>query len=201
MPSVDSEECSSPGVNEGVGKSPSRNGRVTDAVRRVNDTGPGGATVFGQSAPATAMRSVFPGVHWYAQASSTTSTCTSRPGTNGDGSPCTPSRNARSSVPRETSADVPSGNTSHSLTEIDAAGSVAHMRALKTGCPTTALGGGSTSQVRERSSSSRWSPDNPHGRWPAQSIQAAVPTSGETVSDAGAIRSRVASLTGGTDGS
>ena len=83
-------------------------------------------------------------------------------------------------MPRETRADVPSGKTSQSLTDSEAAGWSAETRIRATGCPTTGPEGGSRSQVSERASSSRWSPDRPHGRWPAQSIQAAVPTSAMT---------------------
>ncbi len=100
-----------------------------------------------------------------------------------------------------TSAEVPSGKTSQIFTDSDAAGSVAQTLACSTGWPTIGPGGGSISQVSERSSSSRWSPDSPHGRCPAQSIQAAVPTSAATSSDTGAVRSSVASVTGGTVGS
>ncbi len=100
-----------------------------------------------------------------------------------------------------TSAEVPSGKTSQIFTDSDAAGFVAQTLARSTGWPTIGPGGGSISQVSERSSSSRWSPDSPQGRCPAQSIQAAVPTSGTTSSDTGAVRSRVASVTGGTVGS
>ena len=83
-------------------------------------------------------------------------------------------------MPRVTSAEVPSGKTSQSLTDSEAAGWSAETRIRATGCPTTGPEGGSRSQVSERASSSRWSPDRPHGRWPAQSIQAAVPTSAMT---------------------
>ena len=63
-------------------------------------------------------------------------------------------------------------------------------RSRTRGWPTTALVGGSESQVSERASSSRWSPDRPHGRWPAQSIQAATPVSGSTTSSRGPASSR-----------
>jgi len=59
----DSFACSAPGSKVGSGKSPSRKGSVRDAVRSVIDTGAGGATVLGKSAPATETRSVLPGVH------------------------------------------------------------------------------------------------------------------------------------------
>src|SRR4029079_13790583 len=141
----------------------------------------GGAIVFGQSEPATLTRSELAGDHEYAHASRSSSMSYSCPGTSGEGAPCTPSRNVRSSVPRETSADVPSENTSQSLTDRDASGWSTLTRSRARGCPTTGSTGGATSHVSERASSNRWSPDWPHGRWPAQSIQAAVPVSGRTV--------------------
>ena len=88
-----------------------------------------------------------------AHASSRRSTSTSSPGTNGDGSE--PARNARSRLARATSAEVPSGKTSHSLTDSDADGAEELTRSRTRGCPTTASAGGSTSQVSERASSSR----------------------------------------------
>ena len=103
-------------------------------------------------------------------------------------------------MPRETSAEVPSGKTSHSFTDSDAAGASALTRSRATGWPTRGRSGGASSQVSERASSVRWSSDSPHGRWPAQSIHAVVPTDGSTASERGPASGRVDRLVGGTLG-
>ena len=90
---------------------------------------------------------------------------------------------ARSSEPRVTSADVPSGNTSQSLTDSDAAGAVALTSNAQPRVPDQGVVRRLEIPDSESASSCRWSVDSPHGRWPAQSIQAAVPTSGRTSRD------------------
>ena len=87
-------------------------------------------------------------------------------------------------MPRVISAEVPSGKTSQSFTESEAAGrrrDVERDRRLADDRADRLRR--HHSHVSERASSSRWSPESPHGRWPAQSIQAAVPTSGSTASE------------------
>ena len=90
-----------------------------------------------------------------------------------------------------TRAEVPSGNTSQSFTDSEAAGASALTRSRTRGWPISVSPPGSHSHTSECASSSRWSTDNPQGRCPAQSIQAAVPTSGCTASDRGPGSSRV----------
>ena len=104
-------------------------------------------------------------------------------------------------MPRATSADVPSGNTSQSFTDSDAAGASALTRSIARGCPTSGPDGGSASQISERASSSRWSVDSPHGRCPAQSIQAVVPVSAATGSGRWPSSGTEYGRVGGTGGS
>ena len=60
-------------------------------------------------------------------------------------------------MPRVTRAEVPSGKTSQSFTDSDAAGASADTRSRATGWPTTGPAGGSGSQISDRASSVRWS--------------------------------------------
>ena len=140
-PSIDSDEWSAPAVKVGSGNDPSSSGSSSEPPCTVRTTGAGGAIVFGQSEPVTLTRSRLPGVQANAQASRSSSTSYSWPGTSGVGAPCTPSRKVRSTVPRETSAEVPSGKTSHSFTDSDASGWSTLTRSRARGWPTTGSAG------------------------------------------------------------
>ena len=62
-PSADSVECSAPGAEGRRGWTPVSTGSTSGASWTVSVTGAGGATVLGQSAPATLTRSIWPGDH------------------------------------------------------------------------------------------------------------------------------------------
>src|SRR6185436_7710193 len=107
----------------------------------VSTTGSGGAIVFGQSAPVTLTRNVLHGDHAYAQASRSRVTSYSCPGTRSVGAPWTESRKVRSTEPRDTRAEVPSGKTSHSLTDSEASGWSTLILKRAWGWPTTGSAG------------------------------------------------------------
>ena len=77
--------------------------------------------MFGQSVPASEIRSRCPGSNTHEVASSSTATSTASPGTSTSGA-VDEFRCVRLSNPRVTSAEVPSGNTSHNFTDRNATG-------------------------------------------------------------------------------
>ena len=89
----------------------------------------GGGQLFGQSPPAIARRMRWPGSKVHAVASSSSvDPSPARRAPSGSGRGRRPSRCVRFRIPRVTSADVPSGNTSHSFAARYATGAVGRER-------------------------------------------------------------------------
>jgi hypothetical protein len=110
--------------------------RADPSRSTVRVTGPGGGTRLGQSAPASDSRSRCPAGNTQEVASSSTVTVSVAPGRSGSGS-VSDRRRVRLRNPRATRAEVPSGNTSHSLADRNATGADAPTRTTSRGCPRT----------------------------------------------------------------
>jgi hypothetical protein len=120
----------------GLGLGPSSAGRVSaDPARStVRVTGAGGGPRFGQSVPASDSRSRCPAGNTQEVASSSRATASTTPGRIGSGS-VRDRRWARLRNPRATRAEVPSGNTSHSLADRNAIGAEDPTRTASRGWP------------------------------------------------------------------
>ena len=161
-PSASSLGGPSPGANTCVDSArPSTTGMrsAIDARSTLRVSGPGGGQQFGQSLPAMARRSVWPGVkrprrrlelERRRRSTRRASAATVRGRRRRRGRPASSRRGSGSSIPRVISADVPSGNTSHSRTARCATGAEDRTRS-DTGCVAEQLGPlGDRPVVRQR---------------------------------------------------